>query len=341
MQSLYCRCGQPVFCDNTLCGACGRALGFDPFSNTMLSLEPDADGALRAEDGERYALCSNRDQYEVCNGLVALAENGEDAGNRCHSCVLNRTIPSLRRKRNILLWSRLERAKRRMISGLSALGLDLHAPTSGGPAMMCFDFLEDKRSHPDVMESFVSTGHKDGVITVNVLEADDVQRVRQRQLMGERYRTVLGHFRHEAGHFFYLRLVRDNQAFADLFGDPLDDYDAAMNRYYEAGPPENWETQWISAYACSHPLEDWAECFAHYLHMQDTLETAAQRGLGPDLTGQAFAQQMQGWIELSMSMNEISRSLGVRDAYPFVLTEKVAQKLGFVARCIEIDGSSS
>ncbi len=332
MQQLYCRCGQRVFCDNTHCGNCRRTLGFDPFTNTMYSLEADAGGRLMDESGNAYRVCGNREQYQVCNGLVPWT--AENEGELCPSCKLNRTIPSLRRKRNILLWSRLERAKRRMISGLTTLGLDLRATTSRGEETMRFDFMEDRRSHPDVMETFVSTGHKDGVITINLLEADDVQRVKQRQLMGERYRTVLGHFRHEAGHFFYSRLVRDPGAFTALFGDPNSDYDEAISQYYDDGPPDNWESQWISAYACSHPLEDWAECFAHYLHIRDSLDTAASLGQAEDCNDKPFAYQLRVWTELSMGLNEINRSLGVRDPYPFVIGPAIAAKLAFVSDCI-------
>ena len=334
MQKLLCRCGRLAFCDNTLCDHCGRVLGFDPFSNRLLSLDQREDGTLVSESGEYFQFCDNREKYGVCNGLVAATEN-TPAETRCRSCALNRTIPNLRRKRNILLWSRLERAKRRLLSGLTALGLDPSAPTSRGIEQIRFDFLEDSRSHPDVLESFVSTGHKDGVITINVLEADDIQRMRQRQLMGERYRTVLGHFRHEAGHFFYSRLVIEPGEFRRLFGDPNEDYDTSVSGYYDNGPPPDWNNAFISAYACSHPLEDWAESFAHYLHIQDGLETAATCGRLKAVSNSSFRDQLEAWISLSLDMNEINRSLGVRDPYPFVITATIADKLAFVAACVE------
>jgi len=193
--------------------------------------------------------------------------------------------------------------------------------------------MEDQRSDPNVMESFVSTGYKDGVITINVTEADDIQRVRQRELMGERYRTVLGHFRHEAGHYFYTPLVTTPEAFSSIFGDPSEDYNAALESYYARGPDAGWDQHFITAYASSHPLEDWAECFAHYLHIQDTLDTAAQRGIISE-PGASLKQQISNWGELTVSMNELSRSLGLRDPYPFVLQQPVISKLAYVEACI-------
>lgn len=295
----------------------------------MLSFDVAPDGELVAADGQHYSLCANRAQHEVCNGASLVG-----GGDRCRSCALNQTIPVLRRKKNLARWHRLERAKRRMISGLSELGLPVDTAVTGDTAGMRFDFLEDRRSHPDVLESFVSTGYKDGLITINVMEADDVQRVKQRELMGERYRTLLGHFRHEAGHFFYPLLVADTRRFTEVFGDPAADYDAALNLYYQDGPPPAWESNFISAYASSHALEDWAECFAHYLHMQDTLETATSQGISPDAKHCSLDDQLMLWTELSVSLNELSRSLGLRDAYPFSLTAGVVVKLSYVHDCI-------
>ncbi|MEP5765026.1 MAG: putative zinc-binding metallopeptidase [Halieaceae bacterium] len=325
---LYCQCGQIVFCDNTRCEACGRTLGFLPRNSAMISADTHSDGSLLDDHGNSYQLCANRREYMACNGLVASTE-ATGPETLCDCCQLNRTIPIVDRPENVSRWQKLERAKRRMIAGLSALGLDVNGGGFGSGSVMRFDFLEDQRSHPDVLESFVSTGHKDGVITINLMEADDVQRVTQRELMGERYRTLLGHFRHEAGHYFYTPLVTAPAAFASIFGDPLADYANAVEAYYERGPAAGWDEQYISAYASSHPLEDWAECFAHYLHIQDTLDTAAAHKLVHATNG-SLREQLQSWGELTVAMNELSRSLGLRDPYPFVLQEPVIAKLEYV-----------
>jgi hypothetical protein len=326
VKSYQCLCGQALFCENTRCGNCGRVAAFEPRLPAMLSLDETGDGALVDGEGRRYQPCDNRRKYKVCNGVVPEGS----AVTLCSGCRLNRTIPVVEREENIRRWKRLEAAKRRLIAGLSMLGLDVTRDGDGG---MLFDFLEDKRSHPDVLEHFVSTGHKDGVITINVLEAEDIQRVQQRELLGERYRTVLGHCRHEAGHFFYPALVRDMDSFVALFGDPGSDYDAALKRYYEQGPAEGWEQRHISAYASAHPLEDWAECFAHYLHIEDTLETAVCYGLAED-PGSSARERLDRWAQFVIPLNEIGRSLGQRDHYPFILTPVVIEKLLYVQAAI-------
>jgi hypothetical protein len=322
----YCRCGQAIFCENTRCGGCGRTLSFEPLLPAMISLDVAEDGALLDADGRRYRPCANREQFRVCNGVV-----DESSGAAlCSGCRLNRTVPVAERSENILRWKRLEAAKRRMLAGVSNLGLDVNTGSNGG---LRFDFLEDKRSHPDVLEHFVSTGHKDGVITINVLEADEISRVQQRELMGERYRTVLGHCRHEAGHFFYQHLVRDLGSFTAVFGDPALDYDAELRRYYDHGPEVGWEERYISSYASSHPLEDWAECFAHFLHIEDTLETAICYGLAED-PGNDPRDRLIRWAQFVIPLNELGRSLGQRDHYPFILTPVVIEKLLYVQSAI-------
>jgi hypothetical protein len=330
VHQLQCQCGQTLFSENTQCINCGRGLGFDPFLGKMFSLDAQPDGRLKDSDGNLWQLCSNRELHQVCNGLAEAATPGA----LCAGCALNRTIPVLDRPENLRRWKKLESAKRRMITGLSRLGLDVRSKINSHSAGMRFDFMEDQRSHPDVLETFVSTGHKNGVITINVVEADDVQRVQARELMGERYRTLLGHFRHEAGHFFYNELTPDSAAFIQLFGDPSQDYDSALEAYYRDGPAADWGRNFISAYACSHPLEDWAECFAHYLHMRDALTTATACKLATISDSAGLSEQLQAWSGLSMRLNEISRSLGQRDAYPFIITAEIAQKLTFVHEAI-------
>jgi hypothetical protein len=330
VKALTCQCGQTLFCNNTQCGACGRLLGFEPELGEMLSLDTLPDNSLVSADGTRYQLCANRRDYQVCNGVVASA-TAKDAQARCSCCALNRTIPDVSRADNLIRWRLLEQAKRRMITGLYSLGLDVETPPGDTSARLRFDFLEDKRSHPGMREEYVSTGHHQGVVTINVLEADEVQRVWQRETSSERYRTLLGHFRHEVGHYFYFRLPVDIAKFTALFGDPNQDYDQALQNYYESGAVLNWEQSFISAYASSHPLEDWAECFAHYLHMLDALETAVTCGVleaMPEPTD--FDKLLLSWMPLAVKLNEMNHSLGLGDAYPFLLPPPVGEKLAFI-----------
>ena len=194
----------------------------------------------------------------------------------------------------------------------------------------------------------VLTGHDDGVITINLAEADDAEREKRRLQLGEPYRTLLGHFRHEIGHYYWDRLILHSSAierFRALFGDERMPYDQALQRHYGEGPPPDWQERYISAYAASHPWEDWAETWAHYLHMSDTLETAAECGLslepkrvdGPALKpdasdglGVSFDAMIENWFALTFVLNNLNRGLGLPDGYPFVLSPSVIEKLRFV-----------
>jgi hypothetical protein len=340
VKTLSCRCGQTLFYDNSWCQSCGRLLGFDPRQGAMISCDQGAEGTLLDGDGQAYQLCANRRDYQVCNGLVAHPAPGGDA-ERCVSCALNRTVPPVNRPDNLLRWRRLEQAKLRLLTGLYSLGLEVEAQPENGIPALRFDFLADKRTHPDALETFVHTGHHQGVVTINVLEADEMQRVWQKESSSERYRTLLGHFRHEAGHYFYFRLITDPGSFSRIFGDPMQDYGQALQRHYDEGARPGWEQSCISAYASSHPQEDWAESFAHYLHMRDGLETAAARGVitlppgNPD-----FTDLVPAWMNLAVSLNELNHSLGLDDAYPFVLSPTVLEKLGYIHGCVSRAGSA-
>lgn len=328
MHTLFCECGNQVYPDNRSCLQCGRDLGFDCQSRRIISYTPLEDGNIHGSDGVAYRLCRNRAEFDACNGLAPVDSND----SLCFPCSLNRTIPNLGNPVNLGRWQRLEQAKRRLVCSLSALGL----PEIGN---IRFDFLEDKRSHPDAIESFITTGHSHGVITINTLEADEVQRTYQKQMSSERYRTLLGHFRHEAGHYYYNILVTDLPAFESLFGNPHQDYDTALQTHYRDGPIPGWEESYISAYASSHPLEDWAESFAHYLHIGDAMETAQYFGLwakNPEL----IEEKLESWSQLSIALNETNQALGLRDAYPFVINQRVADKLAFIDRLIKTAANS-
>ncbi|MDX1451465.1 MAG: putative zinc-binding metallopeptidase [Oleiphilaceae bacterium] len=334
MRRFFCLCGQELFIENGVCMKCRRVVGYDPDARRMLALEQDKQHWRCAQSAEVYQLCHNRTEHGVCFGIIPQACAPSDDA-LCSACRLTRTIPDLSKGVNQKRWAKLERAKRRLLYGLAHFNLPLSATIGGVNKALRFDFLEDKRSNEDVEQAFVTTGHLAGVITVNVMEADDVQRTWQRELHGERYRTVLGHMRHEVGHFYFEHLVRDQEAFAALFGDPHAPYDAALKHHYKHGPKAGWEQHFISAYASSHPAEDWAETFAHYLHCWDALETAMARGVVAPLAESAdFEERLRHWDQFSVTLNELNRSLGLPDAYPFVITEHIADKLRFVHQSI-------
>jgi len=279
----------------------------------------------------------------VCNWVVPAG----DSSDFCSSCRLNKVIPDLSSDRNTVAWFRLEVAKRRMLYTLLGLGLPV-VPKNGDDASgLAFEFLEDSA---DGDANRVLTGHDNGLITINIAEADDVHREQQRTLQKEPYRTLLGHFRHEIGHYFWDRLVAAGpklEAFRALFGDERADYQKALERHYGEGPPANWEGKFISAYATMHPWEDWAESWAHYLHMVDALETAGAAGLAlrpkrpdeprmqppPDPLNpdhQNFEPMIESWLSLTYVLNNLSRGLGLPDSYPFVLSASAIDKLRFI-----------
>jgi hypothetical protein len=341
------QCGQLVFFENTRCLRCGSTLAYLPSRADLVTLTPTGDGCWKAvASGDRLRLCQNYTGRDVCNWAVA----AEDALSVCISCRLTRVIPDLSRAGAQQAWYRLEVAKRRLVYSLLALQLplvDKNADSEGG---LAFEFLAD----PDGSGDPVLTGHVNGAITINIAEADDAERERRRIALHEPYRTLLGHMRHEVGHYYWDRLVRDAprlERFRELFGDERKDYAQALKAHYKGGPPADWQGRFVSAYAASHPWEDWAETWAHYLHSTDTLEIAAACGLTlrpprsdePSLKKitvaegegkEPFDKIVADWHALTYVLNNLNRSLGQGDAYPFVLSVPAIEKLRFVHRTI-------
>ena len=280
MNVFHCdHCDQLVFFENTVCVKCGNTLAYLPDLGDMGSLNPAGAGLWRSPlpraEGRLYRLCDNYTQHNVCNWVV----RDDDPNTLCQSCRLTRVIPDLSRPGNKESWYKLEVAKRRLVYSLLALGCPVESKDDEPQRGLAFEFLADPVADG---ASPVLTGHDDGVITLNVAEADDVERERRRVRLHEPYRTLLGHFRHEVGHYYWDRLIKDSPLiddFRERFGDERQDYSQALQQHYDQGPRIDWQQQFVSAYASVHPWEDWAETWAHYLHMTDTLETAAACGL--------------------------------------------------------------
>jgi hypothetical protein len=338
MKRFYCACGTELFFENSHCAVCASVLGFDPEQQDLIVLQADKENSWSSvTSGRRYKFCSLR-QNISCNWLIP--EHQSDS--QCQSCRLTRTIPTLFLQRNHTRWQRLEQTKRRALYTVCRLGLAVNNPgnssTAGLPPLV-FDFLEDQQSNPEVDLEFVYSGHSNGVITINAAEADDTFRAANRELMNELYRTLLGHFRHELGHYYGLLLNNDNamlSEYRELFGDEGQHYKTAIESYYENGPRTDWQTTHISAYASAHPQEDWAETWAHYLHISDTLETAWEyQVLNANSEGLSFTQELIEWSKLYVMLNALNRSMGIDDAYPFVITTKVGLKLGFIDRLVK------
>ncbi|MCG6941421.1 MAG: putative zinc-binding peptidase [Thiohalocapsa sp.] len=382
MRTFSCQvCGQPVYFENSICTHCGTTLGFLPDRLRLSALQQESDGLWhvpspwRATDEgvavpglfarwlgrhpapaaapiaetppvpRAYRKCANYEQHEVCNWMVP----ADSAEAFCAACRPNQLVPNLGRPGNLEKWYRLERSKRRLAYGLLRLGLPVRTKAEDPAGGLGFAFLSNLDAAPGEP---VMTGHDNGLITINIDEADAALRERMRLDMDEKYRTLLGHFRHEIAHYYWDLLIRDGarlDAFRDVFGDERLDYGQALDNHYANGPPPDWQNRFVSAYAASHPWEDWAETFAHYLHIVDTLETSEHFGVriarrlgdgtvqrsDPDFdpyTIDDFAPIIEDWLPLTFALNSLSRSMGQPDMYPFVLSEAVIEKLTYVHR---------
>ena len=357
MKTYTCACGQLIFFENVTCVACGRELGFLPDLLRLSSLEAAENGLFKATEAEAkvrlYEKCQNYAKASVCNWMISTASTPTQKDSPfCVSCRLNQTIPDLSIQQNHAIWSRMETAKRRLVHSLLNLKLPIANKTEDPKQGLAFAFLSDV-VNSDGSVTKVLTGHENGLITLNVAEADDAAREKMRLAMNEPYRTLLGHFRHEIGHYYWDRLVRGTkfvEGYRELFGDEQADYKEALKKYYLEGVPANWQDHCISAYATSHPWEDWAESWAHFMHIQDALEVADDFGLAGKIiridpkksagkswlsSGRTTPEEIIGaWSELSIALNSINRSMGLQDTYPFVLSPAVVNKLRFVFEVI-------
>jgi hypothetical protein len=331
-------CERLVTFENSVCLHCGSELGFEPSTQAMLEVRPD--------DPQPLLRCANA-QLAACNWLV------RRPGELCASCALTRTRPHDSDQPGLGGFAAAEAAKRRLLFEV----YDLRLPVVSWrqqPGGLAFDLLSSRYAP-------ITTGHADGVITLDLDETDPAHRERMRIRLEEPYRTVLGHLRHEVGHYYQPVLIASDTPeelrCRELFADERQDYQQAMERHYEEGPPADWEQRFVSAYASMHPWEDWAETFAHYLHLRDTLQTAAAYGVhvnGPAIDTadptplhsmperglEDIRSLLQAWIPLTYALNAISRSMGAPDLYPFVLTPQIEAKLAFIDGLVRHAGSA-
>jgi len=351
MKVFHCdHCDHLVFFENVQCVRCEHPLAYLPDLGVTGSLDRDGDAwrsPLKRSEGRRYRLCKNYVEEGVCNWAIAT----DDPSPYCLSCRLTRVIPNLAVPGAKAAWFKIEIAKRRLVYSLMQLKLPIVSKVEDPAGGLAFEFVADPT---DPAAPKVLTGHADGLVTLNIAEADDAERERRRTELREPFRTMLGHFRHEIGHYYWDRLIRDSdklEAFREMFGDDREDYAASLARHYKEGPPPDWQTKYISAYATMHAWEDWAETWAHYLHMSDALETAATCGVSirPRREGEpalkpdpkivsreptAFEAMIDRWHALTYLLNNLNRGLGLQDGYPFVLSPPVIEKLRFIHETI-------
>ncbi len=334
MRAFACdNCNRLVYFHNTSCLNCGHELAFD-WEERELQTYPPGDPGLRR--------CANV-EFAACNAQV------DTDGELCFACLLTRTRPGDDNATGLEAFREAEAAKRHLLFELGGLGLpvDSFREREGG---LAFDLLCSD-------EQAVTTGHANGVVTLDLAESDDVHRKQMQIELGEPYRTLLGHFRHEVGHYYFPILTADPEALAEAretFGDEREDYRAALDRHYDQGPPADWHDNYVSAYATMHPAEDWAETFAHFLHIRDTMQTAAayrMRVEGPSDAEtpappeiddpEAFETVIAEWLPLTYALNALNRSMGRDDLYPFVLSPPAIAKLHVMAelaRAARADG---
>lgn len=331
MRDFLCpNCGQHLAFENSMCLSCDSPVGFSLTDMAFLVID-DGNGGGRpgfVSAGE-YQLCANL-HLAGCNWLVGV----QPVRQLCTSCALTRTRPADDDSPGLAAFAEAEQAKRRLITELHELGLPIVGRDQDPAYGLAFDLLSSSAEK-------VFTGHDDGLVTLDLAEGDDVHREQLRVEMDEPYRTLLGHFRHEIGHYYYFRLLERSPGkarFTELFGDPDLDYQGALERHYREGAPPDWEGRYVSSYATMHPAEDWAETFAHYLHIRGTLDTAAAYGLAPAnatyqrrvLGPSGFDAIIEMWLPLAWSLNMVNRTMGKPDLYPFVLPVSVLEKMRFI-----------
>jgi hypothetical protein len=367
-----CKDNQILFFESKFCIACERDVGLDDKFDQVEPYNLDEGSGKYFKltaPSTPYQKCDNNVDFKACNGMVNMktfVPVSDKDEVLCYACRFNETIPDLSIVEHIPLWGKMEIAKRRALYTLKALSLPLRNIIQDPEDGLSFDFTADR----DVNDHFTSeltghktvfTGHDCGHITINLAEADDVARSKTKQAMGEQYRTLLGHFRHELGHYYFDILIAGSPEKHALckkyFGDDELDYQKTLKKYYKDGAPENWRDNYISAYATMHPYEDWAETWAHYMHIMDTLETAKNFSITGSITGNIedtegtgelslpqesslFSSQtsitniLDTWMDFSIILNSLNRSMGMNDAYPFVLTQPVCAKLSFIHHAI-------
>ncbi|SBT17153.1 hypothetical protein MGA5115_01243 [Marinomonas gallaica] len=337
------QCSQTLLFENNLCENCQSELGFLPELMTLSALTPLESGfnALADDSNSVWYYCQNK-QHNVCNWMV------KEQGELCEACDLNRHIPNLQNYEQQQAWQELESAKHRLVYSLLRLNLPVVSKKDAPEEGLSFDFISEENVVPDGAQT--TTGHALGQVTINAAEADSADREQMRKDMNEPYRTLIGHLRHEVGHYYWDHLIAENAPILtncrQMFGDERADYGEALEKHYET-PVANWQENFVSSYASSHPWEDWAETWAHYFHILDTLETAYEFGIQiqpvhgthPSLVTQItldpyqhqnFDELLNQYLPLTFAANNLNRSMGQPDLYPFVIVPKVREKLGFI-----------
>lgn len=325
MLTFRCRCGNRLFFDNSQCLKCHRRVTRCPECFSLTATEDSQESTFSCHHCDAVLQrCLNDLQYSVCN----LAVSRNDAFDLCRFCRLNSVIPDISIDGNISKWHRLEQAKHRVLEIVQRVGLPIGGPSSGLHPELSFCF---KSSGVEP----VSTGHAHGRITIDIAEADSAYREQVRVQFGEPQRTLVGHFRHELGHYYWDLLVKQNRLdqFREIFGDETDpDYSTAQQRYYAEGPIHGWPGQYISAYASMHPWEDFAESFVYYLDMRSVLLTASHFQLISSNQYESLPEMVDQYRQVGLVVNELNRDMGLLDLVPKLIAPPIRRKVEFIHR---------
>src|SRR5271168_5417104 len=329
------------------CPNCLAELGLYVPSRTMVATWSGA----AVIDGQIWIACTRAGSLG-CNWLVPQEQELGGQRGRCLADSLIRREPDTDDTVAVEKLVSTGIGLRRLICQLIDIGLpvDPFWRRNGG---LAFDLLSSYSGGERVV-----IGHAGGVITIDLVESLDAYRESLRVRLGEPYRTMLGHFRHEVGHYYQNILVETGPGAARyldecraLFGDERADYQAEIARHYKFGAPKNWTESFISEYATMHPWQDFAECFAHYLHITDTINTVGEAGLiliadrarvavPRDIVPLAsyadvpIEQLLYDWKWLALFFNRINTAMGKRPLYPFEIPPPVIRKLGFVHKVV-------
>lgn len=335
MHVFHCdRCGAILPFDAATCGSCDAIIGYVGDDRRLRVLSPTADPAVFRLDGADQLVWHCLNAAWGCNWTVP----NEADNTWCRSCQLTRGRPDVGRPDAVAAWVEAEAAKRRLVHQLDGVGLPIVVRSDANPDGLAFDLVH-------LPGEGGITGHLDGVVTLDLTETDEVHRDDLRRRLGEPFRTVIGHLRHEVGHHYWGYLVQPGDGldeFHDLFGDPELDYAAAIDQYYATATADWDATRFISSYATSHPHEDWAETWAHYLHITDALDTAVAHDLvPPDSAGLLigdhvgaleFGEILDAWRPINRAVSAVAATLGTPPPYPFEPSGRVIDKLSFVHR---------
>ena len=333
-------CGNTIYFENVVCEYCGHQLGYLPRHNALVALVEDGGlWSTRSFPDDSYVFCVNA-KDGACNWLITAEPDGDIF---CVACRHDLTIPPLDDPVSLKRWQAIQRAKKRLFYSLLRLGMPLETRGENHACGLGFRFPTGIPAKSDG----VSGGHGSGVITIALTEADDVDGEARRAATEQPHRTMLERFRQEIGRYYWDLLIAGTprlKRFAKAFGGA--GQDRMLQTPHAPRSPQGPPRGQIRAYSTAHPRESFAESFAHYCHITDAVEVAAAFGVQsrPGRHGDKSApaapfdpyasgtieQLLENWTSVTSLLDNFNWSMGHPDAFPFVLSPEVIERLGFI-----------